>query len=183
MFFCTYIEIGKDEYLGKKIWLFPFMQGPYGGLLMAQALVAANTSVTRIHPTFILRSYHCYFLRAMKASPDPVYKVACDSIRNRQCSVLVSAIQSGHVCFRCLVLFEKPGPLNHKLDMCTEAMPEVPTPRQVVEDSRSKDYYSCKNLFQVVCMFIRDKCGAYDIYECSSTKTTTGSPNKSRYVM
>ena len=76
--------------------------------MAGQALMAASMSVHDLNPSFLLHSFHCYFIGPMRTTPEVIYRVTQVKEGKNFCSVSVVAVQSDKVCFHCLVSFQKP---------------------------------------------------------------------------
>ena len=95
---------------------------------MGQALVAAHLSISDLDPTFLLQSYHCYFVGPMQLDDDIIYNVDRVKIGSNFLSLSVKATQSSKVKFHCLVSFKRPGVVSSELDYNSKPMPPVPKP-------------------------------------------------------
>ncbi len=95
---------------------------------MGQALKAAHLSMSRLSSSFLIQSYHCYFIGPVQSSPEVIYKVDHLKIGTSFCTVLVNGIQNSRIKFHCMVSFQKTGTETHEIDYCTRTMPVVPKP-------------------------------------------------------
>ena len=123
-----YIVLGKNAYRAKNLFAFKWMRAVYGGQVVGQALMAASMSVHDLNPSFLLHSFHCYFVGPMRTTPEVIYHVTRVKEGKNFCSVSVVAVQSDKVCFHCLVSFQKPEAVTAELDYCSQLMPAVPHP-------------------------------------------------------
>lgn len=126
--------LGGNEYRATNLWMTERMRAVYGGQVMGQALVAASMCVHDLHPSFLIHSYHCYFVGPMQASPDWEVRYMVTRVKDGTnfCSVSVGAVQRAKVCFHCLVSFQKPEAVKADLKHTGRPMPIVPHPRDHV---------------------------------------------------
>ena len=96
--------------------------------MVGQALMSAWLCVSNLDPSFLLHSFHCYFVGPTQATSDVIYKVARVKDGNNFCSVSVTAVQNSKVSFHCLVSFQKPVAMVTELEHCGYAMPALPHP-------------------------------------------------------
>lgn len=106
---------------------------------MGQALMAASKCVYDLDPSFLLHSFHCYFVGPMQTAPEVIFKVTRIKDGTNFCSVSVGAVQNDKVCFHCLVSFQKPESVRAKLEYCSHLMPVVPHPKDTVAISELPD--------------------------------------------
>ena len=144
MVLCFIVALGSREYRGKNLWMSKVMRAVFGGQVMGQALMAAADCVSEFHSSFLLQSYHCYFVGPMQTTPDVTYKVNRVKDGNNFCSVFVQAIQNGKVCFHCLASFHKPEEVKADLDFYGQPMPVVPKPdkSQVISELPDSDKFT-----------------------------------------
>lgn len=95
---------------------------------MGQALMSASRCVSDLNNSFLLHSFHCYFVGPMQDNPEVTFKVNRVKDGTNFCSVSVVAVQDGKVCFHCLVSFKKPESVGTELDYSAHPMPKVPHP-------------------------------------------------------
>ena len=107
--------------------------------MMGQALMAAADCISEFHSSFLLQSYHCYFVGPMQMTPDVIYKVNRVKDGNSFCSVSVQAIQNGKVCFHCLASFHKPEEVRADLDFYGQPMPVIAKPDRAQDMSDLSD--------------------------------------------
>ena len=104
------------------------MRAVYGGQVFGLALMAATKCVMDRDSSFLLQSFHCYFVGPMQANPEVIYAVNRAKDGKNFCSVSVEAVQSGKICFLCLVSFQKPQATKTELNYSSFSMPAVPKP-------------------------------------------------------
>ncbi len=106
----------------------------YGGLVMSQAVSAAQQSVEQC---FILHSVHAYFLRPGDANLPIIYQVELVRDGRSFVSRKIVAKQNGQVIFDCAMSFQREEQgLSHQA-----SMPAVPPPESLASD---------KELFEVL---------------------------------
>lgn len=108
------------------------MRAVYGGQVIGQALASACKCVYDLNPSFLMHSFHCYFVGPMQPSPEVTYRVNRVKDGINFCSLSVVAVQSGKVCFHCLVSFQKPEAVVAKLEYSKYPKPLVPHPQDSV---------------------------------------------------
>lgn len=112
----------------------PSTQGPriYGGLVIAQALLAAYRTVERR----VCHSLHCYFIRPGDPSVPILYDV--DRARDGRSFTTrrVTAIQHGAQIFNLAASFQEDEPgLEHQ-----DPMPDVPRPETLAEEEMDSEW-------------------------------------------
>ena len=135
---------------------------------MGQALKAAFLSMSDLNSSFVIQSYHCYFVGPMQPSPDVIYKVEHVKLGNSFCSVVISGIQNSRVGFHCMVSFQRLGSESHDLDYCTREMPDVPLPQEPsaeIENSEARREVQPKSKFRLV-QLSKLENRPLDIYMC-----------------
>ena len=123
-----YAALENYEYQARNLWMTEHMRAVYGGQVMGQALMSAWMCVSELDRSFLLHSFHCYFVGPMQATPEVTYKVTRVKDGKNFCSVSVAAVQKAKVCFHCLVSFEKSEGVKSELNHCAHTMPLVPRP-------------------------------------------------------
>ena len=103
--------------------------------MVGQALMSAWLCVSNLDPSFLLHSFHCYFVGPTQATSDVIYKVARVKDGNNFCSVSVTAVQNSKVSFHCLVSFQKPVAMVTELEHCGYPMPALPHPDDPFPDT------------------------------------------------
>ena len=101
------------------------MRAVYGGQVVGMALVAACRNVHDLDPSFLLQSFHCYFVGPTQTSPEVIFTISRVKEGKNFCSVSVVAVQGDKVCFHCLVSFQKPEPVRAELKYSAHSMPAV----------------------------------------------------------
>lgn len=151
---------------------------------MGQALMAAFQSISDLDSSFLLQSYHCYFVGPVQAKMDIIYNVDRVKVGSNFCSLLVKAIQSSRVAFHCLVSFQKSGMETRDLDFCTMPMPDFPKPPNSSADTdniggqKHKEDIKGMHLLPLMKDFI-----ASDIFECKNiTSALQALPSKSQFM-
>jgi acyl-CoA thioesterase-2 len=112
----------------------PTNQGPriYGGLVIAQALLAAYRTVE----SRVCHSLHCYFIRPGDPTVPILYEV--DRARDGKSFTTrrVTAIQHGAQIFNLAASFQESEPgLEHQ-----DPMPDVPRPDTLADDEGDRDW-------------------------------------------
>ena len=108
------------------------MRAVFGGQVMGQALMSAWKCVSELNSSFLLHSFHCYFVGPMKVAPDVIYRVTRVKDGNNFCSLSVVAVQDTKVCFHCLASFQKPADVKADVNYSRHPMPKVPHPSDPV---------------------------------------------------
>ncbi len=151
------------------------MRAVYGGQVMGQALMAACKCVFDFSPSFIMHSFHCYFVGPMQTSPEVIYKVTRVKDGHNFCSLSVVAVQGGKVCFHCLVSFQNPEGVKAKLDYTKHPKPEVPHPNDsmIFSELTESDtiVISAKKLLLTYKGRWLDKNWPLDVYFCTDIAT------------
>ena len=101
--------------------------------------MSAWLCVSNLDTSFLLHSFHCYFVGPTQATSDVIYKVARVKDGNNFCSVSVTAVQNSKVSFHCLVSFQKPVAMVTGLEHCGYPMPALPHPDDLTPDTLTDD--------------------------------------------
>lgn len=101
-------------------------RGAYGGQIVGQALCAAAKTLE--DQSFLIRSFHCYFLKFVDPSITTYYKVERTRDGRTFCARTVTCLQNEQAAFQCLVLFYKKEEISAQLNHEGCAMPDVPSP-------------------------------------------------------
>lgn len=117
--------IGGQQYKGHHLDF--ATRSVYGGQMVSQAMVAAQSSV-KVHQ---LRSLHSYFLEPGDKTRPVIYSVQKVRDGRTFSSRYVTAHQESKVIFEMSALFQQEGPegLSHQADM-----PDVPQPDTLEDD-------------------------------------------------
>ena len=121
-------EVADNEYRPRHLDIGYGYIALYGGQTIAQSLLAAYQSISDLNSTFVLHSFHCYFIGPLQKGSEIIYRIDSVKVGVNFISLLVKAVQNSKVKFHCMVSFKQPGPSSGVFDSCTKEMPNVPRP-------------------------------------------------------
>lgn len=115
----------KDLFQAKNLYK-TITRHAYGGQIVGQALRAAAKTLK--DQSFVVRSFHCYFLKFVDPSVSTYYKVENTRDGRTFCARTITCLQNEQATFQCLALFYKKEDISAELIHEGCVMPDVPSP-------------------------------------------------------